>query len=122
MKMPNRVAGRIALPAPTIPQLLRPNVWAILPLVMKGPTTVFTHRGLSPHQFTPMSGAHKITGVNAGGPRPFTFDFRTGIAGSVQRQCIRHALEWLLEINELVFQGTADTLLNVGRRNASITL
>jgi hypothetical protein len=31
---------------------------AIVPLVMKGPTTVFTHRGLSPHQFTPMSGAH----------------------------------------------------------------
>jgi len=32
---------------------------AIVPLVMKGPTAVFTHRGLSPHQFTPMSGAHK---------------------------------------------------------------
>jgi hypothetical protein len=35
-----------------------PDVWAIVPLVMKGPTTVLTHRGLSPHQFTPMSGAH----------------------------------------------------------------
>jgi hypothetical protein len=32
---------------------------AIVPLVMRGPTTVLTHRGLSPHQFTPMSGAHK---------------------------------------------------------------
>ena len=42
----------------TIPQLLRSNVWAIVPLVMRGPTTAFTHRGLSPHQFTPMSGAH----------------------------------------------------------------
>src|SRR5438552_1784657 len=30
--------------------------------------TVFPHRGLSPLQFTPMSGAHKITGANAGGP------------------------------------------------------
>ena len=37
----------------TIPQLLRSNVWAIVPLVMKGPATVLTHRGLSPHQFTP---------------------------------------------------------------------
>jgi len=26
---------------------------------MNGPTTVLTHRGLSPHQFTPMSGAPK---------------------------------------------------------------
>ena len=34
------------------------NVWAIVPLSMKGPVTVFQHRGLSPHQFTPMSGAH----------------------------------------------------------------
>jgi hypothetical protein len=32
---------------------------AILPFDMKGPITAFTHRGLSPHQFTPMSGAHK---------------------------------------------------------------
>ena len=46
------------------PQLLRSNVWAIVPLVMKGPTTVFLHRGLSPHQFTPMSGAHKADAPN----------------------------------------------------------
>src|SRR5437870_2118674 len=43
---------------------LRSNVWAIVPLAMRGPATVFTHRGLpclaeafsegrSPHQFTP---------------------------------------------------------------------
>jgi hypothetical protein len=33
---------------------------AIVPFVMKDPTTVLTHRGLSPHQFTPMSGAHCV--------------------------------------------------------------
>ena len=42
-----------------IPQLLLSNASIILPLVMSGLTTVFTHRGLSPHQFTPMSGAHQ---------------------------------------------------------------
>src|SRR5208282_609997 len=47
----------------TIPPFLRSNVWAIVPLVMRGPTTVFTHRGLSPHQFTPMSGAHSVERV-----------------------------------------------------------
>ena len=26
---------------------------------MRGPTIVLTHGGLSPHQFTPVSGAHK---------------------------------------------------------------
>src|SRR5882724_2905621 len=35
-------------------------LWATLPLVMRGRTTVFPHRGLSPHQFTPMSGAHGL--------------------------------------------------------------
>jgi hypothetical protein len=44
--------------------LPRSNVWAIVPLVMRGPTTVFTHRGLPPHQFTPMSGAHKAPAPN----------------------------------------------------------
>jgi hypothetical protein len=41
---------------------------AIVPLVMKGPTTVFTHRGLSPHQFTPVSGAHKAVQATAAAP------------------------------------------------------
>jgi hypothetical protein len=41
-----------------------PDVWAIVPLVMKGPTTVLTHRGLSPRQFTPMSGAHEADTPN----------------------------------------------------------
>jgi hypothetical protein len=31
-----------------LPQLLRPNVWAIVRLVMRGPTTVFLVRGASP--------------------------------------------------------------------------
>jgi len=79
---PNRVAGKIALrfrnhrtcgPASgdsgcineAIPQLLLASAWAILPLVMKGRTAVFPHRGLSPHQFTPMSGAHHRPGVDA---------------------------------------------------------
>src|ERR1043166_7595291 len=48
------------------PQLLLSNVWAIVPLVMRGPTTVFTHRGLPPHQFTPMSGAHHALQRTAG--------------------------------------------------------
>ena len=52
-----------------IPQLLLSNVWIILPLITRNPMTVFIHRGLSPHQFTPMSGAHKITGANCGGRR-----------------------------------------------------
>ena len=26
---------------------------------------MFTHRGLTPHQFTPMSGAHQITSLDA---------------------------------------------------------
>jgi len=29
------------------------------------PTAVFPHRGLAPHQFTPMSGAHKPAAPNA---------------------------------------------------------
>ena len=53
----NRVGGGIAPP--------------IVHLVMRGPTTAFTHRGLSPHQFTPMSGAHKIGGANRRPASPF---------------------------------------------------
>ena len=54
-----------------IPQLLLSSAWAILPLVMRAsPTTVFPHRGLSPHQFTPMSGAHQVAAANAGRPSP----------------------------------------------------
>jgi len=51
-----------------IPQLLRSNVLAIVPLGMSGPTIAFTHRGLSPHQFTPMSGAHKTVQAKVTAP------------------------------------------------------
>jgi hypothetical protein len=42
-----------------IPQLLLSSACVILPAMKTGWTTVFPHRGLSPHQFTPMSGAHQ---------------------------------------------------------------
>ncbi len=53
-----------------IPQLLLSSACVILPTMKTGWTTVFPHRGLpclaevldeggSPHQFTPMSGAHQ---------------------------------------------------------------
>jgi hypothetical protein len=42
-----------------------------LPPIMEDQVTVFTHRGLPPLQFTPMSGAHKITAANAGWPLQF---------------------------------------------------
>jgi len=71
--MPCLFVGSSALTGASLPrnlairQLRRSNVWAIVPLVMRDPTTVLTHRGLSPHQLTPMSGAHEVTGANAGG-------------------------------------------------------
>ncbi len=34
-------------------------LWAKLTPVMRASLTAFPHRGLSPHQFTPMSGAHE---------------------------------------------------------------
>src|SRR5262245_57482049 len=43
-----------------IPQLLLSSAWAIVPTMQANPMTVFPHRGLSPHQFTPMSGAHRL--------------------------------------------------------------
>jgi len=41
------------------PQLLLSSASAILPTMTVGRTAVFPHRGLAPHQFTPMSGAHQ---------------------------------------------------------------
>jgi len=41
-----------------IPQLLLSSACAIVPTMKASPTAVFPHRGLAPHQFTPMSGAH----------------------------------------------------------------
>ena len=42
---------------------------------------VFTHRGLAPHQFTPMSGAHKVTAANVRPAFPFRGlgDFERGL-------------------------------------------
>jgi hypothetical protein len=48
----------------TIPQLLRSSASAILLPESENKMTVFPHRGLAPHQFTPMSGAHKPDAVN----------------------------------------------------------
>ena len=56
------------------PQLLLSNVWAILPPMLGSLITVFIHRGLAPHQFTPMSGAHKPDAPNA----PMTSLFQDG--------------------------------------------
>ena len=47
-----------------IPQLLLSSASAILPTMTVGRTAVFPHRGLSPHQFTPMSGAHQSLHAN----------------------------------------------------------
>src|SRR5262245_16738591 len=41
-----------------IPQLLLSSACAIVLTMKASPTAVFPHRGLAPHQFTPMSGAH----------------------------------------------------------------
>src|SRR5437899_2426242 len=41
------------------PQLLLSSACAIVPIMKASPTAVFPHRGLAPHQFTPMSGAHQ---------------------------------------------------------------
>jgi hypothetical protein len=40
-------------------QLLLSSACAIVLAMKASPTAVFPHRGLVPHQFTPMSGAHK---------------------------------------------------------------
>jgi hypothetical protein len=48
-----------------IPQLLLSSACAIVLAMKASPTAVFPHRGLAPHQFTPMSGAHKTLEMNA---------------------------------------------------------
>src|SRR5947207_9254048 len=42
-----------------IPQLLLSSACAIVLTMKASPTAMFPHRGLAPHQFTPMSGAHQ---------------------------------------------------------------
>ena len=59
-----------------IPQLLLSSACAIVLAVKASATTVFPHRGLAPHQFTPMSGAHQIAAPNRRlrlGPVPWSF-------------------------------------------------
>ncbi len=48
-----------------IPELLRCSAWVMLSSVMNASLTAFPQRGLSPHQFTPMSGAHERPGADA---------------------------------------------------------
>ncbi len=43
-----------------IPQLLLSSACAIVLTMNASPIAVFPHRGLAPHQFTPMSGAHRM--------------------------------------------------------------
>ncbi len=54
-----------------IPQLLLSSACARLLTMKANRLAVFPHRGLSPRQLTPMSGAHKITAANAGWPPQF---------------------------------------------------
>jgi hypothetical protein len=70
--MPVRVRRFLAVP---IPRLLLSSACVIVLTMKDSPTAVFPHRGLAPHQFTPMSGAHKITGANV--EKPFGFAGRS---------------------------------------------
>jgi hypothetical protein len=57
-----RLTGLTAASFPrdlAIPQLLLSSASAILLPESENKMTVFPHRGLAPHQFAPMSGAHK---------------------------------------------------------------
>ena len=49
-----------------IPQLLLSSACVILPPMKASQMTVFLHRGLSPLQLTPMSGAHRMELTAAG--------------------------------------------------------
>jgi hypothetical protein len=64
-----------------IPQLLLSSACAMLPTMKASGMAVFPHRGLAPRQLTPMSGAHKITRTNAGGP--LQFPIRTPLTARV---------------------------------------
>jgi hypothetical protein len=69
-----RLTGLTAASFPrdlAIPQLLPSSASAILLPDSENKMTVFPHRGLAPHQFTPMSGAHQITGANSRPASPF---------------------------------------------------
>ena len=66
-----RLTGLTAASFPrdlAIPQLLLSSACAILPTMKAGRMAVFPHRGLAPHQFTPMSGAHQTLQATAAAP------------------------------------------------------
>jgi len=63
---------------------------------MRDPTTVLTHRGLSPHQFTPMSGVPRSLQPTAAGPSVFGGWGRFA-SPSVRRSLALRRL-WLREI------------------------
>ena len=58
-----------------IPQLLRSSACAKLRTMKANRLAVFPHRGLSPRQLTPMSGAHKATAPNAAMTLLFQIEF-----------------------------------------------
>ena len=67
-----RLTGLTAASFPrdlAIPQLLLSSASAILLPESENKMSVFPHRGLSPHQFTPMSGAHHALHRMAAPPR-----------------------------------------------------
>ena len=73
-----------------IPQLLLSSACAIVLTMKASPTAVFPHRGLAPHQFTPMSRAHEIGGANAGERLGFAGKSRVGLSpqpGVAQFRC-----------------------------------
>ncbi len=67
-----------------IPQLLLSSACAIVLTMKASPTAVFPHRGLAPHQFTPMSGAHK-TVQRTGGSRFARTEIRNSPADGSRR-------------------------------------
>ena len=69
-----RVRVRLFLAVP-IPQLLLSSACAILLIMKASPTAVFPHRGLAPHQFTPMSGAHQALHRTANCAWRFALEF-----------------------------------------------
>ncbi len=76
-----------------IPQLLLSSACAIVLTMKASPTAMFPHRGLAPHQFTPMSGAHQAlhrTAICASGlPCGFCFICQFVAVGELGRSLRR---------------------------------
>ena len=58
-----------------IPQLLLSSACAIVLTMKASATAVFPHRGLAPHQFAPMSGAHQRLEGTPGWALRFAVDY-----------------------------------------------